>query len=160
MQYTLTLGVVVLSAGVAQAQLPAMPYPSSPYYPPQNSGQFMPNIYNPQTQPLSPYLNLLRGGNAGVNYYYGVRPGTVGMGARGSGGAPFVAGGGNRTLFFPQLAAAPDPFSGAPGGPGDVLPPAGHPVVFGNTMGFFPSPLGPAGGSRPGLAGLGAGGRR
>jgi hypothetical protein len=123
---------------------------------------FMPNIYNPQTQPLSPYLNLLRGGNSAVNYYYGVRPGTVGMGSRGFGGAPFIAGGGNRMMFFPQLAAAPDPLSAGaePTGTSTVLPPAGHPVVFNNTMGFFPSPLGQAGGSRAGLSGVGTTPRR
>ena len=37
----------------------------------------------------------------------------------------------------------------------DILPPAGHPVVFNNTMGFFPTPFGQAGGARPGLGGLG-----
>ena len=121
----------------------------------------MPNIYNPVNQPLSPYLNLLRGGNTAANYYYGVRPGTVGLGVQGSAGAPFVAGGGNRTLFFPQLASAPDPLAGDPSGkPGDALPPAGHPVVFNNTMGFFPGPQGQAGGTRSGLSGLGASGRR
>ena len=123
----------------------------------------MPNVFNPQYQPVSPYMNLLRGGNVATNYYYGVRPGTVGMGPRGFGGAPFIAGGGNRMMFFPQLASAPDPLSaGLPDQPPSVLAPAGHPVVFGNTMGFFPSPAGQAGGGRPGLAGLGAarGGRR
>jgi hypothetical protein len=121
---------------------------------------YMPNIYNPQNQPLSPYLNMLRGGNAATNYYYGVRPGTVGMGGRGFGGAPFMAWGGNRMMFFPQLAIAPDPLSDTTGQPASVLPPAGHPVVFSNTMGFFPSPYGQAGGSRPGLAGLGTAQRR
>ena len=50
-------------------------------FPGMNAQNVMPNIYNPRNQPLSPYLNLLRGGNAGTNYYYGVRPGTVGGGA-------------------------------------------------------------------------------
>ena len=98
----------------------------------------MPNIYNPQNQPLSPYLNLLRGGNAGVNYFYGVRPGTLGMGGRGFGGAPFVAGGAHRTLFFPQLASAPDPRGRSARGPGNAAP-AGHMVVFSNTMGSSPA---------------------
>ena len=118
---------------------------------------YMPNINNPQNQPLSPYLNMLRGGNAATNYYYGVRPGTVGMGGRGYGGAPFMAFGGNRMMFFPQLSMGPDPTAGEPEpGSSTVLPPAGHPVVFSNTMGFFPSPFGQAGGSRAGLSGLGA----
>src|SRR6266480_6093119 len=59
-------------------------------------GPFMPNIYNPQTQPLRPYLNLFRGSNPATNYYYGVRPGTVGGGGGGFGGAPNIAVGGNR----------------------------------------------------------------
>jgi hypothetical protein len=116
-------------------------------------GQFMPNIYNPANQPLSPYLNLFRN-NPATNYYFGVRPGTVGMGGRGFGGAPFIAFGGNRMAFFPQLAAAPDPLA-VQGSGGRVLPPAGHPVVFNNTMGFFPSAFGQAGMGRTGLSGLG-----
>lgn len=154
------LGVMVGSAGIASAQFPTQPY--SPYGSYGGYGGYggsstvMPNIYNPANQPLSPYLNLLRGGNPGVNYYYGVRPGTAGGTGFGI-GAPFTAPGGNRMLFFPQLAGAPDP-SQSPDdqqpGPGSVLPPAGHPVVFSNTMGFFPSPYGNRG-ARSGLAGIG-----
>ena len=43
---------------------------------PASPGTYAPNPYNRQTQPLSPYLNLLRGGNQAVNYFYGVRQGT------------------------------------------------------------------------------------
>jgi hypothetical protein len=172
MRLTLTFAVVLIVAGTAAAQFPTQPYPTQPFPGAQpgfgpgavpgfgpgfNPNNFMPNIFNPQYQPISPYMNLLRGGNTAANYFYGVRPGTIGLGGRGFGGAPFVAAGGNRMMFFPQLAMAPDPLSAPPSGqPGDVLPPAGHPVVFNNTMGFFPGPLGQAGGSRPGLAGLGA----
>jgi hypothetical protein len=140
------------AASSASAQYPSQPFPSAPYFPPQN---VMPNIYNPRTQPLSPYLNLARGGNPGVNYYYGVRPGTVAGATSGVLGAPFTATGGNRPLFFPQLAA-PETIQREQPGPGDVLPPAGHPVAFNNTMGYFPSPFGARGSSRPGLAGVGA----
>lgn len=152
-RYLVIGAVVFATAGVASAQYPAQPFPSSQYFPP---GSVMPNIYNPQNQPLSPYLNLLRGGNAGVNYYYGVRPGTAGGTGQGL-GAPGTTGGGNRPLFFPQLASAPDPLQPREVGVGDVLPPAGHQVQFNNTMGYFPSPLGNRGGGmRPGLAGIGA----
>jgi hypothetical protein len=72
---------------------------------------------------------------------------------------PAAAGGGNRALFFPQLAASPDPIGDPATSAGSVLPPAGHPVVFNNTMGFFPAPVGQAGSGRAGLAGLGAGRR-
>jgi len=158
--------VVGLSAAQASAQFPGQQgnpgyqYPIQPGvggggYPQLNPMNVMPNIYNPATQPLSPYLNLLRGGNAGVNYFYGVRPGTVGGGAARGAGAPFMAGGGNRPLFFPQQAEGPDPLEGNGPDQQGVLPPAGHPVVFNNTMGYFPSPFGQAGGSRGGLGGLG-----
>lgn len=151
-RYLLIAALFVASAGAASAQYP------NPYAQPYNQSPFMPNIYNPVNQPLSPYLNLLRGGNPGVNYYYGVRPGTVG-GFQPSGGAPFVAGGGNRAPFFPQLAAAPDPLQPEESGPGAGLPPAGHPVVFNSTGGYFPSPTGMRGGQRPGLSGIGNGRR-
>ncbi len=149
MRFLLMTVAVLGSAGTAAAQYPMQ---QQQQYPP---GGVMPNIYNPQNQPLSPYLNLLRGGNPGVNYYYGVRPGTVGGAGQGGLGAPFTAAGGNRTLFFPQLANAQDPFQPREVGVGSVLPPAGHAVVFSNTMGYFPSPFGSRGGSRSGLAGIG-----
>ena len=153
-RYLIVSAAVLGSVGSAAAQYPQPYGPYQPFSP----STVMPNIYNPVSQPLSPYLNLLRGGNPGVNYYYGVRPGTVGGTGQGL-GAPFTAAGGNRQAFFPQLGAAPDPLQPPEAGPGAGLPPAGHPVVFNNTMGYFPSPTGARGGQRPGLAGVG-GGRR
>ncbi len=151
----LVLAAAFGTAGAASAQQ-MQPFQPSPFY--QQPG-IQPNIFNPQNQPLSPYLNLLGGGNGGggnlaSRYYYGVRPGTVGGTGFGI-GAPFTAAGGNRQLFFPQLANAPDPFGARELGVGDVLPPAGHPVVFNNTMGYFPSAFNRGGGMRPGLAGVG-----
>ncbi|HVK08099.1 MAG TPA: hypothetical protein VM597_04915 [Gemmataceae bacterium] len=155
----LTVGLVCAAASPAAAQFPSQPLPGGGYVTPVNPNNFMPNIFNPLTQPVSPYMNLLRGGggNLAADYYYGVRPGTVGIAPRTFSGPAAMGGGGNRTLFFPQLASAPDPLgSGAVGGfGGDVLPPAGHQVVFGNTMGFFPGPQGQAGSGRAGLAGIG-----
>ncbi len=148
-RYFLMSVAVLGTTAVASAQYPQ--YPPSPYYLPPGA---MSNGGNPQNQPLSPYLNLLRGGNPGVNYYYGVRPGTVGGAGQGL-GAPFTAMGGNRAPFFPQLANAPDPLQPREVGAGDVLPPAGHPVVFNSTGGYFPSPIGSRGTPRPGLAGVG-----
>jgi hypothetical protein len=173
----LTLGGLLLTAGAAVAQPYQQPYqqpftnnqfgqfgggPAYGYGPQLNPNAFAPNFFNPAYQPLSPYLNLTRGGNLAANYYYGVRPGTIGLGGRGpgSGGAPFMAFGGNRQLFFPQFAMAPDPLASTLPGAGEVLPPAGHPVVFNNTLGFFPSSFGQAGGQRPGLAGLGSAPRK
>lgn len=160
MRYILSIATALLVAELAVAQNAMQQFPGTQYGqggPAFNPNNFMPNIFNPQYQPVSPYMNLLRGGNVAANYFYGVRPGTVGMGPRGFGGAPFVASGGNRMIFFPQLASAPDPLmAGMADQPPSVLPPAGHPVVYGNTMGFFPSPYGQAGGARPGLSGLGS----
>lgn len=174
MRMLVAVAVVGVCAGQGAAQFPGQPqYPTQQYpgygggygygnnygLPSGNNGGYgpnvMPNIYNPANQPLSPYLNLLRGGNAGVNYFYGVRPGTVGGGSGRGGGAPFIAMGGNRTLFFPQLANSPDPLDGNGPDPGAVLPPAGHPVVFNNTLGYFPGQGTQAGGQRGGLGGLG-----
>ncbi|QJW99304.1 hypothetical protein [Frigoriglobus tundricola] len=148
------LAAALAAAGSASAQYQQPYYQPSPFY--QTPGA-QPNIYNPQNQPLSPYLNLLRGGNAGVNYYYGVRPGTAGGTGFGL-GAPFTTSGATRQPFFPQLANAPDPLQPVEVGVGNVLPPAGHPVVYNNTLGYFPSPFGNRGGSRSGIAGIGASG--
>src|SRR5215204_2241227 len=65
---------------------------------PSNPSGYAPNMYNRGTQPLSPYLNLLRGGNNAVNYFYGVRPGTQPNAYAGMFGA---GGAGQRTTFFP-----------------------------------------------------------
>jgi hypothetical protein len=160
MRYSLIGAAVLLTAGIAWAQpgqLPGqspsqIPFQPGPFY---QQPTVQPNIFNSANQPLSPYLNLLRGGNQATNYYYGVRPGTIGGTGLGL-GAPFTAFGGNRQLFFPQLASAPDPLQPREAGVGDVLPPAGHTVVFNNTLGYFPSPFGRGGsGMRPGLSGAG-----
>lgn len=165
----LAVACVLGFAAGADAQYPLFPqnyaqqqYPQYPYLggQPGVAPNVMPNFYNPQTQPLSPYLNLNRGGNPAVNYYYGVRPGTVG-GAGSFGGAAALAMGGGRGLFFPQLAQVQEvDLPGA--GEGYVLPPAGHPVVYNNTLGYFPTPFGQrgAGMMRSGLAGAGAGSRQ
>lgn len=105
-------------------------------FPGMNAQNVMPNIYNQRTQPLSPYLNMLRGGNAGVNYYYGVRPGTVGGGAMfGAGG---MATGGARPPFFPFQYTQDDALLLPEPEQGYTLPPAGHPTTFNNTLGYFP----------------------
>jgi hypothetical protein len=116
-----------------------------PGFPTVNPQNVMPNIYNPRTQPLSPYLNLLRGGSAGVNYYYGVRPGTTGGGAMYGAGAG--GGLGPRVGGFPFQYTADDALLLPEPGEGYALPPAGHPTVFNNTLGYFPGGPG-AGGPR------------
>ncbi len=170
MRMQLAVAGVVALAGAASAQQPGYPYPWAgggqpgfgfPQYGFPQSGlggpAVMPNIYNPQTQPLSPYLNLFRGSNPATNYYYGVRPGTVGGAGSMLGVATMPAMGGNRAPFFPQLAAAPDPLTLPDASDGYTLPPAGHPVVFNNTLGYFPGGWGSGYGRgmmRPGLGGV------
>jgi hypothetical protein len=120
-RFALTLLAIVAVGGSARAQIagPSSPVPA-------------PNAYNRQTQPLSPYLNLLRGGNNAVNYYYGVRPGT-GPGVQGVMGQPGL---GPRQTFFPVVDTLAelqsDESKGIP-----RMAPTGHPVGFNNTMGYF-----------------------
>jgi hypothetical protein len=155
MKYPLAILVICGTASVAWGQ----PSPGYPQYggATANPYAFGPtNPYNRTNQPLSPYLNLLRGGNPGVNYFYGVRPGTTGGGGFG-GAVPMFSSGAQRVLSFPQ-SNPDDPLELPTPGEGYKLPPAGHPVLFNNTMGYFPS----AGGQRqPARSGLtGAGGPR
>lgn len=152
----LTLCLTAALAGPSAAQYPSG-YPAAPYSPYYQQPQVQPNVFNRNTQPLSPYLNLFNGinnPNPALNYYYNVRPGTVGgTGQRFGTGAPFTSPGAPRMPFFPQLANAPDPANVLREvGVGDVLPPAGHPVYFNNTFGFFP---GSGRGFSPGLSGIG-----
>src|SRR5256885_15614959 len=65
---------------------------------PGNPSGYAPNMYNRAAQPLSPYLNLLRGGNNAGNYFYGVRPGTQPNAFTGMFGA---GGAGQREAVFP-----------------------------------------------------------
>jgi hypothetical protein len=172
MRRSLTVPLCLLGfASPAFAQFPQNPVPVQP---PLN---YMPNYFNRVNQPLSPYLNLLRGGIPGVNYYYGVRPGTLAggmtpMGTPATVGSPF----GPQTAFLPQASMVPDPtalFTPEPLPPEGPLPPAGHPIVYGNTFnghGSFFSVYAPTGvrgagmqpppGATPlprqGMAGLGA----
>lgn len=112
---------------------------------------FGPNAYNRQYQPLSPYLNLLRGGDPGINYFYGVRPGLPGNGfanpgqgyGGGMGGGAYGGGrsGGLSNGFLP---AAGNPYSEPlefpeTGKPVPSFRSSGHPVSFG---GGWPSSMG------------------
>ena len=90
------------------------------------------SMYNRGSQPLSPYLNLLRGSNPAVNYYYGVRPGT-GPGA--FTGIFGQLGAGPRQTFFPGADTLSD-FGEEPQGPSKVAP-TGHAAGFNNTLNYF-----------------------
>jgi hypothetical protein len=134
------IAVIGLTALTASAQ-PQSQYgglspnfQSTPYG--SSYGQVSPyglnDYYNPSSQPLSPYLNLLRGGNPAVNYYYGVRPAQN----QNAYGQPFVGatGMGGRQTFFPQV----DTLSDLEGEPKTVgMRPTGHPFGFNNTLSYF-----------------------
>jgi hypothetical protein len=101
---------------------------------PYNSGQgqYLQDYYNRNSQPLSPYLNLLRGGNTAVNYFYGVRPGLM----QGAFGSPLNGGQGTlgRQTFFPQVDNLYDTENV---GKLDGIPPTGHSIGFRNTLNYF-----------------------
>lgn len=67
-----TIPITALSGMLAVAAPAAAQYPASVggQYGNQPQGAFQPRV----GQPVSPYLNLLRGGDPGVNYYNFVRP--------------------------------------------------------------------------------------
>lgn len=134
----------------------------SPYYPAMPNGQnpqtqFAPNFYDRQSQPLSPYLNLLRGGNPAINYYYGVRPGTVsGVAPMGGLGAmqsqrPFSQ---LRMGFLPAAANPTQEPTVLPESGVDIksLPPSGHPISFGGGLSRF-APMTGGTPARPGVFG-------
>ena len=148
----------------AQYQSPYNPYgggsgqggPFQPYSPYTQQG-LAPNIYNRSTQPLSPYLNLLRGnGNPAADYYFGVRPGTPAGQPLGQqqqqqyNASNFLSNSQMRQGYIPQASALtfePQPLPDA--GKEVVLPASGHGVYYGNTFGI----------SRTGIPGANAGSR-
>jgi hypothetical protein len=99
---------------------------------PSNPSGYAPNMYNRAGQPLSPYLNLLRGGNNAVNYFYGVRPGTQPSAFTGMFGQ---AGAGPRLTYFPGADTLAD-FADDPRDPSKVAP-TGHAAGFNNTQNYF-----------------------
>jgi hypothetical protein len=126
--------LALLTAGRADAQL-------GPW---SNNQQFGPNVYNRMNQPLSPYLNLLRGGSPAINYFYGVRPGLM-SGGYGQGGGYYNQGF-MRQTFFPQI----DTLYELDETNGRGLPPTGHPFAYNNQMGYYG-----AGSLGAGAAGMG-----
>ncbi|MEZ6139886.1 MAG: hypothetical protein R3B84_04865 [Zavarzinella sp.] len=94
------------------------------------------DMYNRRSQPLSPYLNLLRGGNVAANYYYGARPGLPAGGYRQN--TPM----GSNTAFAPRQSyfenALPLGVASSPLAAGQIVP-TGHPTGFFATLGYFPA---------------------
>lgn len=135
-----TLGLTAATA-VAQGSVPSQG---------QTPGNVMPNYYNRQSQPLSPYLNLLRGGNPGVNYFYGVRPGTTGAAGGFGPQVPFGYSQ-NRGGFIPAASnPEQEPVSVSADTTIPYIPSAAHPVIFGG--GRMPGG-GLSAAGRPGFAG-------
>ena len=155
-RWLLSLILTTTAVAVAQAQYPGGA--GQPGFVP-GVGQYQPNMYNRQNQPLSPYLNLLRGqGNPGIDYYYGVRPGLP------SGGQPFSnqSGGGGvqnslnssqmRMGYLPQAGyQTTEPIPLPDAGQEVILSPSGHGVVYGNIFGISRTGVPGASGSRPGF---------
>lgn len=97
---------------------------------------YAPNFYNRVQQPLSPYLNLLRGANPATNYYYGVRPGlpTGGLNTFGQTPQYQMPVGPQFGGFLPQSQIPYDANAQSyePGGQPIRLNSPAHPVLFGN----------------------------
>jgi hypothetical protein len=121
MKYLVIGALALLLTGAARAQSPGT----------LNTGGYAPNMYNRGTQPLSPYLNMLRGGNPAVNYFYGVAPGTQSNAFAGM----FGGGGAQRQTFFPGADYLTDLLEE----PRDAtkVQPTGHPAGFNNTLSYF-----------------------
>ena len=117
------LGIGLIGMGEANAQLTGSSNPSG----------YAPNMYNRNTQPLSPYLNLLRGTNTAVNYFYGVRPGTQ--------SGAFTGMFNNQGNLGPRMTffSGADTLSDFSDEPRDAMkvPPTGHPAAWNNTLNYF-----------------------
>lgn len=139
------VGPLVAQQPYQNGPLNYSPYPASP----QASG----GVGRP---PLSPYLNLLNGNNPALNYYYGIRPQQPGTGLPNSGFGqqnvrPTTSGG-----FFQPVQPPADPFPEPDDTKRFFLPPAGGPVVYGNSFGS--SHAGITGGRTGFFSGAGAAG--
>jgi hypothetical protein len=116
----------------ALATLAVMPCAARAQTSPGNPSSYAPNMYNRAGQPLSPYLNLLRGSDPAVNYFYGVRPGTNPAAFTGMFGALST---GTRSTFFPGA----DTLADLADDPRDLskVAPTGHAAGFNNTLNYF-----------------------
>ncbi len=105
-------GVLLPAAGTAQAQ---------------NYGR--PGYYNPSANAprLSPYLDITRGGNPGINYFLGT--------------VPEIERRQNQALFSGQIRGIQSQIAGLEEADNLYTPLAGtgHNTAFGNTAGYFPA---------------------
>lgn len=110
--------------------------PSVGLAPPPQVG-VLPNYFNRQVQPLSPYLRFFAPLDPAVNYYYDVRPAVQLSNRFGPANAGGFAPVGPRQTFFPNVGSfAPLDPTLAPAGGG--MSSTGHPTGFGNTQGYYP----------------------
>jgi hypothetical protein len=110
----LTLAAVGLA--VLAGDAPAQQY--NPY--------FRPGGYKGPGPTISPYLNLLRGRNAAVNYYFGVQPFTDPR-------SPYLQSLLGEERLVPEAAPGQEDLF-------PKLPQTGHPVGFQNYGGYFNQP--------------------
>jgi hypothetical protein len=148
--------VFVISVSTLGAQAPQQPAGPFQQASPYNN---LPNYYYRGNAPLSPYLNVLRGGSPAVNYYYGVRPGLPSGGYVPYGSVQQIPRGPQIQPGFipvsPTIVGQPAGFNYATAPQETTLSPAGHPVQFFNPygpsgiVGGVNSPPRPGGFSRP-----------
>lgn len=125
---------------------------------------FVPNYFNRQYQPISPYLRLFAPGPA-VNWYYDVRPALDITSGRGRLNVPPTMMAPSRQTFFPEVDHSLSGIGDTPGENQQLMPATGHPSGFQNSMGFHPrlgggatpaaSTPAPSGASAPPAAALG-----
>lgn len=132
-------------SSTARAQYPPQGAPQGgPFQPYQTPGIYQNQMYNRKVQPLSPYLNLFRGGIPAVDYYYGVRPGLPTGGYVPPAGSPIQGARAIQPVFLPVNPATGSRDIIPPGFEYETAPkettllPAGHTVQFANTGGYFP----------------------
>ena len=167
-RYVLAAGFAAIGTSAAVAQYPVPTGQSTPYQMPagqyapyqtaggpfvpyQTPGNYPRGSMNPMPQPLSPYLNLFRGANLAVNFYYGVRPwqqyGNNGPWAALPAPGPRPV----QPVLLPPTPpggreTVPAGFEYASAPKETTLSPAGHPVQFANTAGYFPGLAAPKAG--------------
>jgi len=142
-----TLLILLATAATGRAQTYGPQQAPQQQSMPGTAGVAMPSNYRP---PLSPYLNLLRGGDPAINYFYAVRPALMnGVSPLGS-----LSGGGRgpsqlRNGFLPAAGNPTQEPVAMPAGGAEVpsFPSSGYPVSYGGLTRYG------GGMSRPGAFG-------
>ncbi|MGL6074185.1 MAG: hypothetical protein ACRC8S_08490 [Fimbriiglobus sp.] len=145
MRTWITMLLVGCLAKSAVAQSPTPRIVNTPTAP-------MPAVYRP---PISPYLNLLRGGDPAINYYYAVRPGIMaGVNPTGSvTSMPSQSGNQLRSGFFPPPSTEPAKVP-VVGPKVNSFTTSAHPVSFGGVNRYTPGTVSGAVGQSGGRVGF------